>query len=110
MKFISLGAKSLIKHYGFIPQTEIVILVSTIRISYLSKFGKFGRCQKGKVSFTNELVIVISYHTHKYTHTHTHTHKNRVIEILESMTWISYISMFGKCYYLLIIARNCANT
>ena len=42
-----MGAKSLIKHYGFIHQTVIVILVSMIRISYLSNFGtwqwKFSR-------------------------------------------------------------------
>ena len=54
----------MIKHYGFIHQTIIVILVSMIRISYLSKLGKFGRCQTGKVSFTNELVIAISSQTH----------------------------------------------
>ena len=35
-----------------------------IRIRYLSKFRKFGRCQKGKVSFTNEIVIAISSQTH----------------------------------------------
>ena len=57
-----MGVKSLIKHYGFIHQKVIVILVSMICISYLSKFGKFGRCQKGKVSFTNKLVIAISSH------------------------------------------------
>ena len=54
----------MIKHYGFIHQTIIVILVSMIRISYLSKLGKFGWCQTGKVSFTNELVTAISYQTH----------------------------------------------
>ena len=73
-----------------------------IRISYLSKFGKFGRCQKGKVSFTNKLVIAISSQTH--TKKENKKEKKRVIAILESMTWISNISKFGKCYYIIIIA------
>ena len=30
--------------------------------------------------------------------------KERVIAILESMTWISDISKFGKCYDVIIIA------
>ena len=68
---------SLTKQYGFIHQTMIVILVSMIRISYLSKFGKFGRCQTGKVLFTNELVVAISSQTQKK----KKKRKKRVIEI-----------------------------
>ena len=59
----------MIKHYGLNHQTVIVILVSMICISCLSKFGNFGRCEKGKVSFTNVLVRTIS--------SHTHTHKRK---------------------------------
>ena len=89
--YISLGVKSLIKHYGFIHQKMIVILASMIRISYLSKFGKFGRCQTGKVSYTNEPVIAISSQTHTKKEKKKEKKKKRVIAILESMTWISNI-------------------
>ena len=94
----------MINHYGFIHQTVIVISVSMIRISYLSKFGKFGRFQTGKVSYTNEPVIAISSQTHTKKEKKKEKKKKRVIAILESMTWISNISRFGKCYYIIIIA------
>ena len=85
---------SLTKQYGFIHQTVIVIVLSLIRICYLSKFGKFGRCQMGKVSFTNEVVIAISSHQKKK------KKKTLVVAIIESVTWISYISKFGKRFYI----------
>ena len=95
----------MIKRHGFIHQTVIVILASMIRISYLSKLGKFGRCQTGKVSFTKELVIAISSQTQtKKENKKEKKKKERVIAILESMIWISNISKFGKCYYISIIA------
>ena len=49
----------------------------------------------GKVSFTNEVVIAISSHEKK-----KKKKKTLVIAIIESVTWISYISKFGKRYYI----------
>ena len=91
MYFISSGKKSLIKHYGFIHQTVIVILVSMIRISYVSKFGKFGRCQKGKVSFANELAIAISSHTHTHTHTKTTSNSNLRVYLTNCFNRLSLV-------------------
>ena len=78
---------SLTKHYGFIHQTVIVIVLSLIRICYLSKFGKFGRCQMGKVSFTNEVVIAISSHQKKKKNTSRSNHRVRDMDKLHFKVW-----------------------
>ena len=63
------------------------------------KFGNCGKCQRsvslncGK-SFFLELASDSDFFSQK-------KKKKLVIAILESMTWISHVSKFGKCYYII---------
>ena len=61
--------------------------MSMIRICHLSEFGKFGTYQKGKVSFTNELVIAISSHQKKTKKTTDCNHRVNDMYKLHLKVW-----------------------
>ena len=63
------GSESLIKHYGFIHPTVIVISVSMIRKSYLSKTGKcyFFTTTKKKKNGLESVVILLREKFHSPT-------------------------------------------